>query len=338
MKNVQYNFIPGLKLCEDFYFGVVKPLLDKEFPSLVYSAALIGYGSDVLGYDNPTSMDHNWGPRMQIFLPEKDVINYTDKINVFLRQNLPPEFMGFPTNFSLPRYDHTQTMELKSSPPINHLIEIVCLETYIKKYLGDINIDEMELTDWINLNDQQLLEITSGRVFYDGLGTLIPLREKFQFYPWEVWIFRLAQYWKQIQDEEPFIGRCIENDDFTGLKILAARLTETIMKICFYIEKRYIPYGKWFGSAFNRLDCYSNVGELADTVLTENEPARIESGLCRLYERTVELHNMRGELPALDNHIRDFFGRPYRVIFAETIAATLMESITDPELLKLLLD
>ncbi|NPV02775.1 MAG: DUF4037 domain-containing protein [Brevinematales bacterium] len=332
MKTEIYKFIPGLELCEGFAFDIVKPLLDKEFPSIAYSAALIGYGSDVLGYDNPASMDHNWGPRMQIFLAEKDITNYTDKINVFLRQNLPPEFKGFPTNFSQPRYDHTQTMEGKAGPPINHLIEIVSLNTYIKKYLGKININDIKSADWITLNDQQLLELTSGRVFHDGLGTLLPLRERINFYPRDVWLFRLAQLWKRIWDEEPFVGRCIENEDFSGLKILAARQTETIITICFYIEKHYFPYSKWFGSAFKRLDCYQEIRGLAETALTENEPARIEDALCLLYEKTVELNNRQGDLPHLGNRIRDFFGRPYKVIFAETIVAALKESITDPEL------
>jgi hypothetical protein len=35
------KFIPGLKLCELFYQKEVRPFLDKEFPTLCYSAALI---------------------------------------------------------------------------------------------------------------------------------------------------------------------------------------------------------------------------------------------------------------------------------------------------------
>jgi hypothetical protein len=326
------TFIPGLELCEGYYFDIVKPLLEKEFPSLVHSAALMGYGSDVLGYDNATSMDHNWGPRMQIFLSEQDFPDYAGKIDSFLRANLPAEYRGFPTNFSQPRYDQTQVMEAISAPPVNHLIEIVNLSFYIKKYLGEIDIDNLKAVDWVKMNEQNLLEMTSGRVFHDGLGTLIPLRDKLYFYPGEVWIYRLAVLWKQIEDEEPFIGRCIENSDFTGMKILVARLTETMIKICFTIEKKYIPYSKWFGSAFKCLDCYTEIVGLADTALTENDPARIEDALCRLYEKTVELHNRRGELPHLDNSIRNFFGRPYRVIFAETIVEKLRDAIADPEL------
>ena len=62
------KFIKGAKLCEGFFFDVVKPVLDRCFPDLAYSAGLLGYGSDVLGYDDPVSTDHMWGPRFYLFL------------------------------------------------------------------------------------------------------------------------------------------------------------------------------------------------------------------------------------------------------------------------------
>jgi hypothetical protein len=36
----------------------VRPVLDAHFPGLAHSAALIGDGSDVLGFDTPVSRDH----------------------------------------------------------------------------------------------------------------------------------------------------------------------------------------------------------------------------------------------------------------------------------------
>jgi hypothetical protein len=50
----------------------VRPILEKHFPDLNYSAALIGHGSEVLGYDTPRSIDHHWGPQLQIFLSGND--------------------------------------------------------------------------------------------------------------------------------------------------------------------------------------------------------------------------------------------------------------------------
>lgn len=83
-----YEFLPGLELNERYFFEVVKPLLDDHYPGLRYSAALIGYGSDVLGFDTEQSMDHNWGPRLQLFLTEQDVAEFASRIDVTLRNHL----------------------------------------------------------------------------------------------------------------------------------------------------------------------------------------------------------------------------------------------------------
>ena len=61
------DFIPGLTLCGDFYREAVRPLLDDAFPGLAHSAALIGSGSEVLGFDDEMSSDHHWG-RVSSFL------------------------------------------------------------------------------------------------------------------------------------------------------------------------------------------------------------------------------------------------------------------------------
>ena len=55
------EFIKGLELSRDFFLDIAKPILDRHYPDLEYSAGLIGYGSDVLGYDDEVSRDHKIG-------------------------------------------------------------------------------------------------------------------------------------------------------------------------------------------------------------------------------------------------------------------------------------
>src|SRR6516162_2984162 len=65
-------FRPGLRLAGEFYAEAVRPLLDQEFPGLEYAAGLLGPGSEVLGFDTERSTDHDWGPRLQVFLGAPD--------------------------------------------------------------------------------------------------------------------------------------------------------------------------------------------------------------------------------------------------------------------------
>ena len=66
------TFIPGMELSRRFYWEAVRPVLDRLCPGVAHSAALIGSGSETLGFDDEMSRDHNWGPRLQLFLrPER---------------------------------------------------------------------------------------------------------------------------------------------------------------------------------------------------------------------------------------------------------------------------
>ena len=64
------DFISGLELGEQFYAEAARPILEEHFPQLRYSAAMLGWSSEVLGYDDEESRDHNWGPRFQLFLTQ----------------------------------------------------------------------------------------------------------------------------------------------------------------------------------------------------------------------------------------------------------------------------
>jgi len=66
-RRVGAGFVPGVRLAGEFYAEVVRPLLEAEFPGLPYAAALIGAGSEVLGFDTERSTDHDWGPRLLVF-------------------------------------------------------------------------------------------------------------------------------------------------------------------------------------------------------------------------------------------------------------------------------
>ena len=63
----------GMELCERFFFEVAQPVLKQYFPSLAYTAGMLGYGSDILGYDDEVSTDHMWGPRFYLFLSQEDI-------------------------------------------------------------------------------------------------------------------------------------------------------------------------------------------------------------------------------------------------------------------------
>ena len=159
--------MPGLVLAEEFYQGAVNPILASHYPDLRYSAALIGSGSEVLGFDDEMSRDHHWGPRVMLFLSTDDFKEKRDAIRSVLSNELPPQYLGYSTNFAPPDItDHgAQMLQPVISGPVNHRVEIHTLAGYFHSYLN-IDIEKpLSPVDWLTLPQQKLRTIVAGRVF-----------------------------------------------------------------------------------------------------------------------------------------------------------------------------
>jgi len=328
---IETKFIPGLQLNEMFYQQAVRPILATHFPVVVHSAALIGYGSDVLGFDTPISMDHNWGPRLQLFLSQADHEKYKAEIHACLRQKLPPTFQGFSVNFSEPDLSDggVQCMQAIESGPVNHLVEIFTVRSFFERSLGIDPDQEVQLLDWLTFSEQALLEVTAGQVYFDGLGELKPVRAKFAYYPTDIWLYRLASQWGRISQEEAFMGRCGDLGDELGSRIVAARLVRDLMKLGFLLEKQYAPYSKWLGTAFARLNCGPELTPLFNCVLEGSTWTERQKHLSEAYVILAEMQNNLGITHFVDPKISDYYERPYRVLFAGRFAEATKNALTD---------
>lgn len=165
---------------------MVRPLLAVRFPGLAYSAALIGYGSDVLGYDTERSTDHEWGPRLLLFLRDAEFDHLAPEIDAALREGLPPTFRGYSTAFTETEEAGVRHMGEAVPRRIAHHIQLYSLRSFVAQTLGRDPDAPLHAADWLALPQQQLLELTAGAVYYEGLGTLTPLRERLTYYPREV--------------------------------------------------------------------------------------------------------------------------------------------------------
>lgn len=332
------KFIKGLELNQGYYNDVVKPILRTYYPKLRYSAGLIGYGSDVLGYDTYISMDHNWGPRLIIFLQEDEFDEHKEKIDSIMKKKLPYQYMDFSTNFSDPETDGTQAMKLINTGEVNHFIEITTISEFLNTSIGIKNIDNLEIKDWLKLPEQGLLEITEGKVFHDGLGVLSETRDLLKFYPNDVLKLKLAGLWNSISTEEAFIGRNVDIGQELGAVLIASRIVNSLMKICFYLEGKYFPYSKWFSYAFERLKCAKDLQPIFKRIVNFSNQKEMEEQLCLAYQKIVELQNRLGLTEKIEVEIKNYYGRPYKVVFTSNIVQRLMESIDNQAFAKLNID
>lgn len=326
-------FVRGLELNRRYYAEVVQPLLGARLPNLVYSAGLLGYGSDVLGYDSEISTDHEWGPRLLVFLRDEDFAILRPVVSEVLRRDLPPTFLGYSTNFSTPDTEGGVRLIAPGTPgQIEHHIALATLNTFMRTELGINARDAISARDWLTFPEQKLLEVTAGTIYHDGLQQLASLRQQFAYYPHDVWLYRLAAQWQRISQEEAFVGRSGDVGDELGSRVIAARLVRDLMHLCFLLERRYAPYSKWLGTAFARLKCADDTMPLCMAVLAAQTWHEREERLATIYSFVAMMQNALAITEPLDASPRPYHDRPYRVIGAERFATSLAGAIQDEHL------
>lgn len=311
------EFIPGLELSRRFYTDAVRPLLEEAAPGVPHSAARIGTGSEVLGYDTPRSTDHDWGPRLQVFLHRHDVPRHAARIRHVLTEHLPKTFLGHPTRFS---------------PPAGHRVEVTSTAIWFTDTLGFDPAQGITPADWLATPTQLLAEITGGAVFHDGLHTLTPLRRALRWYPHDVWLYVLAAQWQRVAQEEAFVGRCGEVGDELGSAVTAARLVRDLMRLCLLMDRRYPPYGKWLGSSFARTAAAPRLTPVLTAALAATDRHTREQHLVHAYEIVAHQHNQLRLTDRVDPATRAYHSRPFQVLRADRFARALTARITDPVL------
>jgi hypothetical protein len=332
-RGVEHAFVPGLALNRAFYWRVVRPLLDAHFPKLRHSAALVGDGSDVLGFDNARSMDHNWGPRGALFLSERDHKRHAGQISAMLKRELPYQFMGFSTNFTKPREIYlVQQMRRIRRGPVNHLVRVWTIRSFFEHYLGFNPAHRITTADWLTFPQQALLEVTGGEVFHDGLGKLKKVRASFAQYPRDIWLYVLYCQWTRIANELSYQARSGEAGDEIGSRVLAGRMIEEIMKLCFIMERRYVPYSKWLGTGFSKLEsAHMQLPILLRAIRTDTWQER-QRWLGESYRLLGAQHNALGITPKLSTALSDFHGRGYTVLDVGKYMHAIKAQIRNPRL------
>ncbi len=325
------DFLPGLELNRMYYREAVRPILDSKFSGLRHSAALIGYGSDVLGYDSPRSTDHEWGPRLLLFLADANHAALAASISDALGASLPPAFRGWSTSFSEPDENGVRVSESATPGRVRHHVQIFTVRGFVRQYLGIETDQALSARDWLVMPEARLLEITAGAVYHDGLEQLAPLRERLAYYPHDVWLCLLSAQWMRIAQEEHFLGRCGEAGDDLGSRLVAGRLVRDLMRLCFLIERKYAPYIKWLGTAFARLECGPELCPILAAALSSGSWQEREKHMCAAYEHVARMHNALAITQPVAAQLRTFHTRPYLVIAAGMFAKAIGDAIQDDE-------
>ncbi|WP_199509425.1 DUF4037 domain-containing protein [Nucisporomicrobium flavum] len=284
----------GLDLAQRFYERAVRPLLD----GTPHAAALLGPGSEVLGFDDDVSPDHDFGPRVQLFLPPGTA---------------PPDLSGLPGQ-----------------------VEVTTAAAYFRARLGADPAAGMTLTDWLVSPTQVLATLTAGAVFHDPDGELARRRAALSWYPRDIWRYALAAGWLRVAQEEAFPSRAGAAGDDLGSRVVTARLVRELMRLAFLIERRWAPYAKWLGTAFTRLDLAAQAGPPLAEALAATGWRDREDALVRAASVLAAATNDLGLAPGVDPAPRPYFTRDIRVLGGDRFVTALTSAVEDAEVRALL--
>lgn len=285
----------GLELCRRFYDEIVHPQID-----VPHSAALLGRGSEVLGFDDEMSTDHNCEARVLLFVAP----------GIELHPEVPETFAGRAA-----------------------LVEVHTVRDYfLEKLAFDVNA-ELTPWDWLTFPESILRQHTAGGMFHDELG-LEAVRGRLAYYPDDLWRYLMITAWWRVHPEMNLVGRTGYVGDELGSAVIGAQLVQDLMHLCFLVERTYAPYRKWFGTAFSRLSCGATVAPLLREVLRAESWQQREHALTAAYRAVGELHNRLGITKPVELGVEQLCGRPFKVVWGDFIGA-LFADIQDPEVLRI---
>jgi hypothetical protein len=312
------KFVPSLELSQMLYEQEIQPIMASRFPRLRYAAATLGMCSEVLGLDDEVSMDHEWGPRVRMYLSERDHARYAAEVTSALREELPLKFAGFDMMWRQPGVDVHDTRET-----ILYHVAVGTISDALN-FCGGLAALPLPDLDWLRVSEQHLLEFTAGVVYRDDVGELTRARGLLKYYPDNVLRFLLMCEWNAVGGDWFPIGRMGSRGDRLGLRIQAAQAAHRLMRIAFMVCKRYFTYRKWFGTLFKELPLAGALEPILMELLGEQDWRQIEEKIGQAASILLGQQNELGIVPemkmeserAVDgrHHIQHNFGEIGRQI------------------------
>jgi uncharacterized protein DUF4037 len=309
----------GAQLAEAFHRDVVGPLLATTFPTLRYAAARLGSGSDVLGYDDAMSRDHDWGCRLTV-LVDSDDLPAVPLVQEALANSLPESYDGHPVRFPV-TWDQEHT----------HNVQVATVSDFALSRLGVR--PPLDAIDWLVPSGQGVLEIVGGPVFVDETRELAPLREALRWYPADVDRFVLASAWNEVGERLQMVGRTGQRGHDLQSHLLTGQIVGSLVYLAFLVHRQWMPYAKWREARLRTLPDADRLCDLFAAALDASHWSAREQAIVEVAELLLDVQRDRG-LESPSSAVVAFFGRPFRTV-NDSVVRLLLDGVADERLRRL---
>ena len=217
----------------DFFFEVLKPILEREYPLEVSQTAfgVFGYGSEVLGLDDEISSDHHWGLRVNAAMPDYLIHGRQAEILATVDANLPATYRG-----------HSLRQGFSGGKGLS----LMSLEGFLRQTIG-IDRPPETYQEWLSIPEEDIVHVVNGEIWHDEAGCFSAIRRAFlAYYPEPVRLRRIAHWCRYFSGMGTYaLHRALLRHNEYYAAVAFGKAIRWGIQIAFLLDKVYYPYDKW---------------------------------------------------------------------------------------------
>ncbi|MFC1838760.1 DUF4037 domain-containing protein [Thermodesulfobacteriota bacterium] len=233
---------------------------------------LVGDGSECYGFDDEISQDHDFGPRIMVWLTPEDFDEFGEKLqNIIL--NLPRKFLG---------YNGVNTSQYGEGRE-----GVFTIPGFYKRFIG-VDQPPSTVREWRSLPESNLSLVTNGEVFSDPPGEFTRFRNALlEGYPKDLRLKMMAaRCMKMAQSGQYNYARSLKRRESVAAQMAASEFIDSTISLIYLMNNRYKPFYKWMHRGLMELpvlgqESYHLLSDLAHSNHFEENINIIES-ICRL--------------------------------------------------------
>ena len=238
----------GLELGRELAHQVAQDI-ELNLPDLApyMCLALVGTGSECLGFDDAISEDHDFTKRCQLFLPAD--IYETNK------ERLQSYFKNYAYG----------------------TVQVECISEFYQRYTLYPEGPQCE-KEFRRVPQDLLCTATNGEVFLDNFGSFTHIRQRLlAYYPEDIRLRKIAYELNQLAQSGQYnLPRMLQRDDTIAASLALHQFVHHYMLLVHLFNKSYAPFYKWLYRHSCTLPILGNtvkhgIVELLDAPITDTK-------------------------------------------------------------------
>lgn len=310
----------GLDLARDYYIQCGRPMIQEKFESYAsrITVGLCGEGSECFGFDDEISKDHDFGPAFCMWL-DREVMEKTGERLIAEYEALPAFFGGMPAR--------------RDSRMSGHRIGVWESGAFYRHFLGSPE-GPQTLIEWLNLPDSYLAVAVNGKIFQEGSGSFLEVRNRLKAgHPEDVRIKKMvARAANMSQAGQYNLPRSLKRGETVAAGLALAEFVRHGMGMIYLLNHRYAPFYKWLHRGLENMEILGETRGLFAKLMdgnageTDRPAAAVWEEKLELVEQICSLVSAEWQRQGLIRHTDPFL---------QNSLEELMKQIKDPQLASL---